>query len=278
MAGRFPAVTIRQTLGRWYRRHVFLRLQEIRPRRSYAQYNEDMLVSRLLDSVDTVIDVGANDGVSDSNSFFFVVRGASALLFEPIPENFRALQDFTWSAPNVVAVNEGISDREGELEFAVQGVLSFATDTEDPAHSESCRSVLPHDPRHLRVVVRPMSYWVERLPKFAEPDLVSIDVEGHELKVLEGIDFTTCRPRALVLETHGPSASGYWLHRDYQALTALLRARGYVYGLSTLGNSIWIRAGDRASARVGGIVANDANVFTETPDALGAIIQRRYSL
>lgn len=275
-AARISFVTMRQTLGRWYRRYVFLRLHRIFPRRSYSQYGEDVLLARLLGPVRVVIDAGANDGVSDSNTFLFVAGGARALLFEPIPETFHALRDFTWSARNVVAVNEGLSDREGNLEFTVQGVLSFATDTEDKAHSESCRSFLFPGPRQMRVRVRPMSRWVQELPEFAEPDFISIDVEGHERRVLEGIDLTRCRPRALVLETHGPSRSGYWLHRDYEALKAILREAGYFYGFSTMGNSIWIRVGDPAAERVDAIVATQSDVFADAPEILGDAIQRRY--
>jgi FkbM family methyltransferase len=257
---------------------VFLRLHRAFPRRTYSQYGEDVVLSGLLGRIDSVVDVGANDGVSGSNTFLFVLRGARALLFEPIPEIFAALRDFTAGAPNVIAVNEGVSNSERELEFAVHGDLSFATDTEDETHSEGCRHFLSQTPRHVHVVVRPLSYWIRQLPQFAEPDFVSVDVEGHELKVLEGIDLEECRPRALVVETHGPSRNGYWLHRDYQALVALLQRAGYAYALSTLGNSIWIRTGDQTSEHVGDVVASVPNVFTETPELLGETIQRRYEL
>jgi hypothetical protein len=79
-----------------------------------------------------------------------------------------------------------------------------------------------------------------------------------------------------VIETHGPSRNGYWLHRDYRTLTTLLREAGYNYALSTLGNSIWLRAGDPASARVREVVASDPDVFTGSPEALGEAIQSRY--
>jgi FkbM family methyltransferase len=271
-------LTIRQAPGRCYRRYVFLRLQRAFPRRSYSQYGEDVILSGLLGRIDSVVDIGANDGASGSNTFLFVLGGATAPLFEPIPEIFAALRSFTASAPNVIAVNEEVSSREGELEFAVHGDLSFATDTEDEAHSKGCRSFLSVTPRHVHVMVRPLSYWIQKHPQFTEPGFVSVDVEGHELKVLEGIDLEECRPRALVLETHRPSRDGYWLHRDYNALVARLRAAGYGYALSPLGNSVWIRTGDQASARVGDVVASMSNVFTEAPDALGDIIQRRYEL
>jgi FkbM family methyltransferase len=274
--GTSPLVTVRRTLGRYYRRHVFYRLQRAFPRVSYAQYGEDVVLSRLLGRIGCVIDAGANDGVSGSNTFSFVLRGARALLFEPIPELFEALREFMTCAPDVVAVNEGLSNRETELEFAVQGDLSFATETEDKDHSEGCRNFLSASPRHVRVTVRPLSHWIRKLPQFAEPDFVSIDVEGHELNVLKGVDLQLCRPRAFVLETHGPSRSGYWLHRDYRALAVLLRGAGYSYALSTLGNSVWIRSGDAASARVPEVVASGPDVFAEPPEALAAPIQRRF--
>jgi FkbM family methyltransferase len=271
-------LTIRKTLGHCYRKYLFYQLHRAFPRSTYSQYGEDVILSRLLGRVSSVIDIGANDGVSGSNTFLFILRGARALLFEPIPGTFSVLREFMASAPNVIAVNEGVSNHPGELEFAVHGDLSFATDTEDKAHSEGCRSFLSPTPRHVHVKVRPLSYWTQAFPQFVGPDFVSVDVEGHELKVLEGIDFRECRPRALVLETRGPSRSGYWLHRDYAALAAHLREAGYAYALSTLGNSVWIRAGDSALARVGDVAASVLNAFTEVPETLGDTIQRHYGL
>ena len=102
-------MTLRQALGRCYRRYVFLRLQRAFPRPSYSQYGEDEILSDLLGPIDAVVDIGANDGVSGSNTFLFVLRGARALLFEPIPEIFAVLRDFTAGAANVM--NGGVSRR-----------------------------------------------------------------------------------------------------------------------------------------------------------------------
>jgi hypothetical protein len=79
-----------------------------------------------------------------------------------------------------------------------------------------------------------------------------------------------------VLETQGPSRNGYWLHWACDVLAVLLRGAGYSYALSTLGNSIWIRAGDPASARVRNVVALEPHVFADAPKALGDAIQSRY--
>ena len=49
-------------------------------------------------------------------------------------------------------------------------------------------------------------------------DLLSLDVEGNELAVLQGLDFQRYKPKGILVETRGPeiaeclSTSGYRMH------------------------------------------------------------------
>lgn len=274
----FRTIYYCSTLPFWrrlYRRYLFLRVEQVFPKRSYSQYGEDIIVQKILGQVSSIVDIGANDGVSASNSFKFVLSGARALLFEPIPQIYRFLADVTHGAARAVAINEGISDVESNLEFAVAGSLSFALSTEDKTHSAGCQ-ILAANPATTVVKVRPLSYHLVRHPEFAKADCLSCDVEGHELNVLRGIDFRDFQPRVVVIETHGPSPAGFWLHRDYEQVRAILIANGYEYALSTIGNSFWVRAGDPAAQSIDGVLRNSIDTFAGEPPTLGDEIQNKW--
>ena len=68
------------------------RVNRLSPKKSYAQYQEDMVVEFLLGSVHKFIDIGAADGINGSNVFLFALQGAKGILFEPTPLFIKKLK------------------------------------------------------------------------------------------------------------------------------------------------------------------------------------------
>jgi len=52
---------------------------KIFPKTTYSQHHEDLVTQMLLGKVNRFIDIGANNGISVSNSFLFALDGASGL-------------------------------------------------------------------------------------------------------------------------------------------------------------------------------------------------------
>ena len=222
----------------WYK-HFLFTWSRLRPRSSYAQFAEDNVVQNVLGNVHRFIDVGANDGITCSNSFRFALGGAQGLLFEPTKEAFKWLSYLYSKRKECICVNEGLSDHSGGLEFRVDGLLSFATSTEDPAHTEQDARFLSPEAELQELPVKPLSFWLSKHSEFKIVDFVSLDVEGHELSVLKGIDFNDFETKCFVIETHGEGKSGFWLHRDYALIERLLSENRYVYGFMSPLNSFW---------------------------------------
>lgn len=80
------------------------------------------------------------------------------------------------------------------------------------------------------IAVRPLSYWLSKYSEFRNSDLISIDVEegrkGHELRVLEGIDFSRLTTKCWAIETHH-SLSELCMHQDYDEINQTLERFGY---------------------------------------------------
>ncbi|HVU16767.1 MAG TPA: hypothetical protein VHD32_07570 [Candidatus Didemnitutus sp.] len=111
--------------GRYFR-------HRLAPRATYAADREDVAARLLLGRVDRFIDVGANDGISLSNTVQFALLGARELCFEPNAGDFRRVRElYRWNS-RVESTEEGLSDEAGARQFRSDGLLSAMTHTEDP--------------------------------------------------------------------------------------------------------------------------------------------------
>jgi FkbM family methyltransferase len=186
-------MSLRTTIRRWpVARYLYARSFAFRywtaPRsdHSFAQAGEDLIVAQLLRRVDSFIDIGAHDGLSGSNTFYFALRGARGICFEPVHWTFQKLQSLYFLNRRVQCRNVGISDQSGEVEIVGADFLSYIPATMDEAHLRA------HQPLEAKVEKIKLLTFSEAIAGLSVPqtiDLLSIDVEGHELNVLRSIPF-----------------------------------------------------------------------------------------
>ncbi|NER33108.1 MAG: FkbM family methyltransferase [Oscillatoria sp. SIO1A7] len=207
------------------------------PQVSYGQEQEDRAIEYLFGSVDRFIDIGAYDGIKYSNTFLFALKGARGLCFEPVRWTFTKLNRLYWLNPQVKCINEGISDRERVLEIRSYGALSSIDETKNTRHRELVK--FEANAPVEKITVRSLNYWLSKYPEFGKTDLISLDVEGHELMVLKGIDFSRLQAKCWIVETHH-SLSGLWTHKDYEEINAILEEAGYTACLKNKYNTFWI--------------------------------------
>ena len=178
-----------------------------------------------------VVDVGANDGFYGSNSFPFVARGWRSVLVEPHPKVFAKLQKLHRSRPNVTCLNLACAEKSGTFPLYV------GNDGEAPS-----TSTLSGDPELLNLRTQgTIMVQVERLTDVLaaqkiSPDigLLTVDVEGMDLEVLQGLDFSRWRPRIIITEDYPPKVP---------AKSELLKKNGYQFRTRVDVNSIWTARG-----------------------------------
>ncbi len=166
------------------------------------------------------IEAGANDGVRQSNTYYFEkIRGWSGLLIEPVPELAADCRRNRRAPVREVALVA--EDRPGaEVEIHVAGLMSTVEgalgDAAATARHVAAAAVQPGLPaaRRIRVPARTLSALIDeaRLPRAV--DLLSLDVEGAELAALRGLDQARHAPRYICVET-----------RDERAITTQLAPR-----------------------------------------------------
>jgi FkbM family methyltransferase len=189
-------------------------------RGSFAQHDEDrFLLDYFADHQGVYIDVGASHPFKISNTYALYRRGWYGATLEPIP---RLYLEHKRLRPRDIQLNAGVSERPGSLRFheLVPSVLStFDTAAAQRAvdHSGAIRRRVYDVPVTTLEEVRAQHFPNRRI------DLLSIDVEGAELAVLDGWDWTHLPPKIIVCETVQPDGA----EDRTTALTTFLSAHGY---------------------------------------------------
>ena len=206
-----------------------------------AQMQQDLILDREFFKGKTAgvfIEVGALDGVGGSNTYFFEKeRNWTGLLIEPNPVEFSKLNI---SDRTSYKENCAISNVEGEVNFlSITGpcnVLSGIWEYYNPAHIQRIERELNmyssypegHEYYSKKELVKINAYRLQTLIdkyNLNEIDLLSIDVEGAELQVLESIDFEKTKINCILLENN------YGISKETEFLTQK--------GFKVLGNIQW---------------------------------------
>jgi FkbM family methyltransferase len=176
------------------------------PVTSYAQVGEDLLIAYLLggDTAIHYIDVGCLWPVEHSNTYYFYERGGQGLCVDANPQ---VGDEFREKRPRDLFVNCGVGAEATEGRYVMHGNPVFNTFSSERAR-EVARRAANRPGRmavdEIPVPIRPLSEIVEETGALdlleGRVDLLSIDVEGLEMDVIQGTDFDAVRPRLVVVE------------------------------------------------------------------------------
>ena len=145
------------------------------------------------------VEVGAYNGYDFSNTWGLAEKRWSGVCYEPVVRYYTDCVIFHENHSNMHIVNAAVGCYDGEVDLYEGGVdstIDIETAIKSPfgfvydiTNKIVCRQVrLDTDlPKH------------GILPGF---DVISIDVEGAELQVLDGFDIKHWLPRMIIIETH----------------------------------------------------------------------------
>jgi FkbM family methyltransferase len=182
-----------------------------------GQYGQDHYLWRVLFAGQThgyFIDIGCNDPVLLSNSYYFEQQGWTGMAFDPLKSAGKAWRSRRSSIFHEVA----ISASRGSASF----VEINSHDGWEHTLSGFAETVRPEDAR----LYGSQQYMVETAPltdflPVGQPvDLLLVDVEGAEETVLRGANLATVRPRFVLVENVSAVGGG-------EAVRGYLRSEGY---------------------------------------------------
>ena len=167
-----------------------------------------------------LVDVGANDGVTFSNTWNLLSDGYSGVLVEPHPHSFDRLRLNTQDL-DVQVFNYAVGSSAGEVKLhddrATDGKNLMATIRQERnTWFDRVRSAECHTVRMER-----LDALLEKTDCPLDFTFLSVDTEGHDRAVLESLG--AYEPRIIVTER------SLWDPDDANAKQLLLASRGYVY-------------------------------------------------
>ncbi|NLG36296.1 MAG: FkbM family methyltransferase [Lentisphaerae bacterium] len=145
---------------------------------------------------DWVLDIGANVGHYTKRFSELAGAGGRVIAFEPGPATFSLLAAncLLFAHPNVTLFNAAASD--------ITALAGLATPTFDSGLDNGYEASLTPDPAGALPVLTLAIDSLDLQPRVA---LVKIDAEGHEARVLTGMERTLARHRpVLIVETGDP--------------------------------------------------------------------------
>lgn len=177
------------------------------------------------------VELGANDGFSQSNSWFLEKEfGWRGVLIEPSPAEFvRLVQQRSEENHFFCAACVGFDHQEEFVRMRYSGLMTVTdseTDLPDgtKSHTESGRQFLPDgvQPFDFAALARTLQSILDESNAPLRIDLLSLDVEGYELAVLQGIDHDRTRFSHMVVESRSPAVLESYLHsRGYEIVDQL---------------------------------------------------------
>ena len=169
----------------------------------YGQNFEDKIISHWFGQyVGTLLDVGANDGRTYSNSLHFIQKGWKAVLIEPSEKVFPKLAELHEKNENVFTVNVAIGNRNERSmlfdsgDFLLKGTCSLLSTLK----KEEIKRWGDVTFEEIEVDVITFGSFLELFSPYKKFQLISIDCEGYDLEVLRQIELDSVGCKCICVE------------------------------------------------------------------------------
>lgn len=232
---------------------------------SYAQNQEDVVLARALHPDDRTgfwVDVGAGDPVIDSVTAAFAERGWRGVNVEPLP---RVHDRLCAARPADTNLQVALGATAGLGQLFVEGAeepdiadpdapIGLALSTMVPELAERYRTD-GQEFTPIEVPIRTLAQVVaDHVP--GPVDFLKVDVEGFEREVLAGADWSSFRPRIVVVEATVPMSD----EPAHEAWEPMLVDAGYQFAMFDGLNRFYARSDEPALVQE---LAIPANIFDD---------------
>jgi len=172
----------------------------VKPRLSYGQFGEDAVLQALVPATPGFyIDIGSGHPILGSNTYALYELGWQGILVDPVRANIELARRIRPSDTSIHAAI-GMSDST-VIDFIEFEVYQYSTTSESRAAEVTA---LGHKiaARYEVEVLQLRNILPDEIP--AGPTVMSVDVEGEEMSVLESNDWDSFRPDVLLVEDLNP--------------------------------------------------------------------------
>jgi FkbM family methyltransferase len=208
---------------------ILTREELLQSRITLSQFGEDVILAFLAKSggikYGVYVDVGAFDPISGSNTLLLYKAGWRGVNIDLQPERIARFNRLRPSDDNICAA---ISDRKGNSKVAFYsdpGTTRLIVNSEN--HERSVSGEPPSRIETIQTLTLTEALDQTRL-RSSRIDYLNIDCEGHDLAVLQSLDFARYEPSIISVEAISTEAE----ERITQFLKALTYSRFLRQGLT----------------------------------------------
>lgn len=181
------------------------------------------------------VECGAFDGLMEcSCKFFEESMGWKGYNIEPVPWVYKRLCE---NRPASININRALSDKSGLATFQAVDHPTFGKECTNGslAHTNAHRSLLQEGGCSFIPVEVSLMSWRDFVQQYnlARVDLLVLDVEGHELSVIEGMRGCEVLPDLICIEVG---------HLDFEEIRNQLGVLGYIYDISSHVNAFFVKS------------------------------------
>lgn len=176
-------------------KHTFTKFKQVH----YAQNCEDVMIRSLFPKGYSgfYVDVGAHHPYRISNTYLLFKQGWRGINIDANPET---IQFFKKARPDDINLNIGVSKSTNTLtyhRFSDPAVNTFDKNHAEQFKEKSWISYLGSTEVQTQSLEEIL---FEHLPKSQSIDVLSVDVEGLDLEVLKSNNWSSYRPKVIVVE------------------------------------------------------------------------------
>lgn len=189
--------------------------------KTYSQLGADLVAYALHNGKKDgfYVDIGANDGVSISNTLLFENLGWQGFCVEASPKTYEALRKNRKCDCYNLAV---FSKNVGKMRLATTsvGALDSLEICNEDWHKERMLRESGEEIQYVEVQSATFDEIMANYPDITHIDFMSMDIEGGEFEALQGIDFDKYTFSLMAIEHANVTEA-------IEKITALLESKGY---------------------------------------------------
>ena len=181
----------------------------------YSQNNEQQLIAEYFHGfIGSFLEVGSNNGITLSNCYQLSLDGWGGLCIEPSPKVWNELLKNHLEHPKVQCLNVAIGDEnkmvvlhdsESILKSGDRALVSTIEESDYQRWNKHTR----FDDVNVELIDFETMMELSEIKTF---DLISIDAEGFDYKILKQIDLNKIGCKMLVVEWNGKDKTLYQLY------------------------------------------------------------------
>lgn len=166
---------------------------------SYSQFGEDLILKNILQHKEKgfFVDIGCNRPIEGNNTIKFYLHGWSGI---NIDGNEKLIKQFKKIRKRDISLCEIVSINKEKIKFFISDDDRVSTISEEfkdwIKENRSYQNYIYVIPKTLEEILD------QYLPENTKIDFMNIDVEGHDLEVLNSNNFEKHRPGIICIEDH----------------------------------------------------------------------------